>query len=112
MLAPLGIRYFQDVLDLEPGDAGKKVLYRQIDDCDLFLLFWSGAAKRSEWVRREVEYALRRKAGDDFAPPEIRPIILEGPPVVPPWEELAHIHFNDRLVWLMASEAPHAEVRE
>ena len=101
MLAPLGIRYFQDVLDLEPGERWERMLYRQIDDCDLFLLFWSSAAKRSEWVRREVDYALRRKAGDDFAPPEIRPIILEGPPVVPPWEELAHIHFNDRLVCLL-----------
>jgi hypothetical protein len=112
MLAPLGIRYFQDVLDLEPGERWERMLYRQIDDCDLFLLFWSSAAKRSEWVRREVDYALRRKAGDDFAPPEIRPIILEGPPVVPPWEELAHIHFNDRLVWLIGSDMARAEVRE
>ena len=112
MLAPLGIRYFQDVLGLEPGDDYKKVIYQQIDDCDLFLLFWSRAAKRSDWVRQEARYALQRKAGDDFAPPEIRPIILEGPPVEPPWDELAHIHFNDRLVWFIGSDTTPAEVRK
>lgn len=33
--------------------------------------------------------------------PAIRPVILEGPPIVEPWEELAHLHFNDRLVYFM-----------
>jgi hypothetical protein len=64
--------------------------------------FWSSAAKESSWVHKELCYALGRKKGDDAAPPEIRPVILEGPPVVPPPPELAHMHFNDYLIYFQA----------
>lgn len=100
MLKTVGIECFQDILDLDPGERWEATLYRKIDECDLFLLFWSSEAKRSEWVRKEVEYAVARKGRDEFAPPEIRPVIIEGPPLVPPWEELADLHFNDRLLYL------------
>ena len=101
MLRVQGIKFFQDVLDLEPGDRWAKELYRHIDECDLFLLFWSSHAKASEWVMREVTHAIQRKAGDDDAPPEIRPVIIEGPPAVPPPPELAHLQFNDKLIYFM-----------
>lgn len=101
MLARMEIEYFQDVLALEPGERWERSLYRHIDECDLFLLFWSNAAKASPWVIREVRYAVSRKRGDDDAPPEILPVIIEGPPVVPPPEELAHLHFDDRLLYFM-----------
>jgi len=101
MLNSLGIRYFMDLLHLEPGDPFERKLYRQIDECDLFLLFWSSSARDSKWVLNEVRYALSRKAGDDLAPPEIRPVIIEGPPIVEPPEELAHLHFNDKLRYFM-----------
>jgi hypothetical protein len=100
-LSAVRVGYFADVVDLEPGDRWLRKLELGIDRCDLFLLFWSSEAKRSEWVRREVRYALARKAGDDLSPPEIRPVIVEGPPIVEPWEELAHLHFNDRLLYFM-----------
>jgi hypothetical protein len=105
MLKPLGIEFFQDILDLEPGDRWEKELYRHIDESDLFLLFWSTAARESKWVMEEVKYALARKQGDDFAPPEIRPVIIEGPPVPPPPPELAHLHFNDRLIYFVSDSA-------
>ncbi|MFQ5810308.1 MAG: TIR domain-containing protein, partial [Armatimonadota bacterium] len=54
MLKAVGIRYFQDILDLGPGDRWEAQLYRHIDKCDLFLLFWSSAARDSEWVLKEV----------------------------------------------------------
>jgi hypothetical protein len=73
----------------------------KIEECDVFLLFWSRAAKESEWVRKEVRYALNRKGGDDLCPPEFRPIIIEGPPVPTPWEELSHLHFNDPIASLL-----------
>jgi hypothetical protein len=98
MLKALGIHYFQDIIDLDPGDRWERKLYLYIDTCDLFLLFWSSAAKESQWVRKEAQHALARKVGDESAPPEIRPIIIEGPPVPPPWDELAHLHFNDRMI--------------
>ena len=101
MLPRLGIRFYQDVLDLQPGERWERRLYRCIDRCDLFLLFWSTASKRSRWVRKEVSHALRRKAGDDAAPPEILPVIIEGPPPPEPFPELSHLHFNDYFLYFM-----------
>jgi serine/threonine protein kinase len=101
MLASLRIPYFQDILSLDPGDRWERALYRHIDECDLFLLFWSKAARESDWVLKEVRYALDRKQGRDDAPPEIKPVILEGPPMVPPPPELDNVHFDDRLVYFM-----------
>lgn len=102
MLQALKISYFEDLLDLEPGDRWWPRLETAIDQCDLFLLFWSSDAKHSEWVRKEVARALQRQGGDGLSPPEIRPVILEGPPIVPPWRELSHLHFNDRLLYFMS----------
>ena len=101
MLEALGIRFFQDLLSLDSGERWEPELERQIDTCDLFLLFWSENAKSSEWVRREVLRAMQRKAGDDLRPPEIRPVILEGPPVPKPWDELRYLHFNDRVLYFL-----------
>ena len=52
----------------------------------------------------EVDYALRRKGASELNPPEIRPVIIEGPPIVPPPPELVHLHFNDRVQYLIAAE--------
>ncbi len=101
LLARLGIEYFQDVLKLEPGDRWEKQLYRHIEESDLFLLFWSTSASNSEWVLKEVRYALQCKKGDDFAPPEIKPVVIEGPPPPAPPMELAHLHFNDYILYFM-----------
>jgi molecular chaperone DnaK len=101
VLPVVGVRTFQDVLDLGPGERWENSLYRHIDESDIVLLFWSNAAKRSKWVRREVRYALDRKHGDVFAPPEIGPVIIEGPPVPRPWKELSELHFNDRIIYFM-----------
>ncbi len=101
-LAITGIEVFQDVLNLEPGDRWEQKLYRHIDECDLFLLFWSTAAKESKWVLKEVLYALQRQGKDGLHPPEIIPVILEGPPPVSPPNELQHLHFNDKLLYLIA----------
>jgi hypothetical protein len=101
-LAVTGIEVFQDVLNLEPGDRWEKELYRHIDECDLFLLFWSTAAKESPWVLKEALYALERQGKDGLNPPEIIPVIIEGPPLVSPPDELQHLHFNDKLLYLIA----------
>ncbi|MBU0742176.1 TIR domain-containing protein [bacterium] len=101
MLASMKIEYFQDVLSLDPGVRWERELYRHIDESDLFLLFWSSAAKASEWVRREVLYALDLKKDVEENPPDILPVILEGPPVPEPPPELSDIHFNDRLIYFI-----------
>ena len=63
-----GLSVFQDVLDLDPGERWERALYHEIDICDVFLLFWSRAAAASEWVAKEISYALARKAGSDDRP--------------------------------------------
>jgi hypothetical protein len=104
VLPTVGVRTFQDVLNLEPGERWERSLYRHIDESDIVLLFWSNAAKRSKWVRKEVRYALDRKHSDEFAPPEISPVIIEGPPVPRPWKELAYLHFNDPRIYIINHE--------
>ena len=102
MLKAAHISFFQDILDLEPGQRWEKRLYEEIDRCDLFLLFWSSNAAKSEWVIREAEYALGVKNKSVRETPDITPIILEGPPVPLPPESLRHIHFNDVLAYVIA----------
>jgi hypothetical protein len=65
-------------------------------------LFWSTAAKESKWVLKEALYALERQGKDELNPPEIIPVIIEGPPPVSPPDELRHLHFNDKLLYLIA----------
>lgn len=101
LLERLKIDYFHDVLKLEPGERWEQALYRHIDECDLFLLFWSTNAKNSTWVLEEARYALRRKCDDDCNPPELVPVVIEGPPPVEPPDDLRHLHFNDRMVYFM-----------
>jgi hypothetical protein len=93
-----GLSIFQDILDLEPGERWAQALYREIDKCDVFLLFWSSAAAASDWVAKEIAYALARKAGNEDQPPAIQPVPIEGPPPPLPPETLRHLHFNDALL--------------
>jgi len=93
-----GLSVFQDVLELDPGDRWEKRLYQEIDNCDVFLLFWSKTAAASEWVLKEIDYAIARKHGDDERPPDIQPVPIEGPPIVPPPASLKDLHFNDSLL--------------
>jgi len=100
-LGALKIKYFQDVLDLDPGDRWEKELYKEIDECDLFMLFWSSASRESVWVYKEALYARQRQIDSHSDEPDIIPMIIEGPPPPKPWPELAHLHFNDKLIYLM-----------
>ena len=105
MLSNVGIGVFQDVLNLEPGDRWEQRLYQAIDMSDLFLLFWSKAAKESEWVMKETLYALERQGAHPDQIPAIIPIILESPPITLPPPELMHLHFQDPIAYLIAGSA-------
>ncbi len=100
LLRSVQIECFQDILDLDPGERWERRLYEAIEDSDLFLLFWSRAAKESSWVRREALHALACKLGEDD-PPEIKPIVLERESIEP-WPEFAHLHFRDALTHFIA----------
>jgi hypothetical protein len=100
-LHSLKIDFFQDVLHLAPGERWERRLYTEIDNCDLFLLFWSHHAQQSVWVIREAEYAQQRAK---VASLEIVPILLEGPPPPRPPECLKDIHFNDPIRYIIFAE--------
>jgi hypothetical protein len=96
MLPAVGIRIFQDVFDLVPGERWEFKLYQRILESDVLLLFWSRAAKTSEWVEKEWRYALDNK-GDG----SILPVVIEGPPIPDPPTELAHLHFGDPMMYFL-----------
>lgn len=107
-----GISVFQDILDLDPGERWEQALYREIDTCDVFLLFWSRAAAESKWVGKEIDYALARKGvavNDDEHLPDIQPVPIEGPPIPHAPPALGGFHFNDALLaQIMVASAPPA----
>ncbi len=102
MLKASGMRFFNDLLSLDPGERWEHRLYEEIDLCDVFYLFWSSQAKASEWVMREIEYALARRAASENGDPDIVPVIIEGPPSPTPPESLKDIHFNDSMIYVLA----------
>lgn len=94
-----GVEVFVDVLSLRSGADWETELYSHIRSRDIFYLFWSNAARESEWVSREWHYALEKK-GLDF----IHPIPLAPPDQVPPPEELQSKHFNDIILACLKSQ--------
>lgn len=104
MLDLVKLKYFQDLLDIEPGQQWEPLIYRYIDESDVFFLFWSQAAKESDWVEKEVRHALGKKGDNYHAPPEIVPVIIEGPPPVAPPSYLAAVHFNDKFLYFIRVE--------
>jgi hypothetical protein len=106
MLNSLKLKFFQDLLTLEPGDEWEKLIYQYIDQSDVFFLFWSQAASESPWVKKEIHYAMHRKSDQDENAPEIVPVIIEGPPPAKPPSELNFLHFNDKFIYFIkTSEA-------
>ena len=101
MLDLAKIKYFQDLLSLEAGKQWEPLIYRYIDECDVFYLFWSTAAKNSQWVEKEVQRALNRKGDKLEAPPEIMPVPIEGPPPVAPPPYLASIQFDSKFLYFI-----------
>ena len=88
------IDFFQDYLSLRSGEQWRVALFREIDKCDVFFLFWSECSSQSEIVMEELHHAHNRRSLTPTCP-EITPIKLDAtpPPKVPSW--LAEIHFDD-----------------
>jgi len=96
LLEATGIEYFQDIASLRLMEDWERRLHHEIDNCDLFLLFWTNAAARSEWVERETKYALARQKSSARDEPDIMPIFLEpDAPRPPDW--LKDRHFDSIL---------------
>jgi hypothetical protein len=90
---------FLDQLSLRSGQNWRAKLEEHVPTKDVFYLFWSEAAARSEWVEREWRLALDRR-GLEY----INPVPLEEPDRVPPPKELAALHFSDPVLRNIAYE--------
>jgi len=112
MLKQLRIKYFQDITSLDPGDRWERKLYKEIDKSDVFFLFWSKAARASVWVEKEVLYALKNRHGDGGTAPVIKPVMLEGPPPVPPPDSLRALQFDDPMMYFISVEDSLRAARE
>ncbi len=100
-LQKAGIDVFVDVNSLRSGQRYKEVLMDMIRTYDVFYLFWSRAARASEWVDREWRCAYESR-GIAY----IDPVPLESPEVAPPPKELADsLHFNDWILAYLESDA-------
>jgi hypothetical protein len=85
-----GLDIFMDCLSIHPGEEWKKRLESEIENRDIFLLFWSANAKNSEWVEWEWKMALVKKEESAL---QLHP--LQTATEVPPPEELKKFHFGD-----------------
>lgn len=87
---------FFDAVSLRRGERYEKRILREIENRDLFYLFWSRHASLSQWVNKELEHALKSKGADC-----IEPVPLEPPDICPPPQALNDRHFND---WILRFE--------
>ncbi|MBV9929149.1 MAG: toll/interleukin-1 receptor domain-containing protein [Acidobacteria bacterium] len=105
-----GITDFFDRKDIVAGDSWSEEIRKNLDRCDLFVLFWSSAAQRSAEVGKEVAHAVARKRGDEWSPPAIDPLSIELPVPQPIPAGLESLNFDDpTLYFLKAEEAIRGE---
>lgn len=83
------IDVFVDCLSIRPGDQWERELEREIEERDIFWLFWSRNAMRSRWVNWEWKTALSLKSIR-----AIQPHPLEATELAPPPEELSSLQFG------------------
>lgn len=94
-LKQIGVETFVDRLSLEGGEDWEPRLWREIDACDCFMLFWSKESAASIWVQRETLRALERQRSASLRRPKIVTHLLGKPPPAVPPPALASLHFND-----------------
>jgi hypothetical protein len=110
LLDAVGIKYFQDIASLRAMEQWERRLHQAIDACDLFLLFWTTSAARSEWVERETRYALERQTESDNDLPDIMPVFLDADSPQPPeWLKSRHFDSILRLAMRGAEAERHRE---
>lgn len=88
----------------DPVRGSESEVMRQIDEADLFLMFWSRHAIRSARVLREAEYALARQQRQGPESPVIVPVMLDALPPAPRPESLQSIDFSGSLLHILATE--------
>ncbi len=105
MIEASGYEPFLDVITLKSGELWEPALYKYLEESDVFFLFWSASAKKSDWVKKEIEYALDLRVGDpvDDIRPAIIPIVIEESAPAPP-RNLKGFQFSDKYLRLIKDE--------
>lgn len=84
MLKTLGIEYFFDHHSLETGSVFDEEIMRQIEESDVFYLFWSQNAAESDYVEKEythaAQFAYPQKQPKSAATLVFKPFIIEPRP--------------------------------
>ncbi len=83
--------YHIDVFHIEAGERWERKLYEFIDTDDVFLLFWSESASKSEWVIKEAKRAEERAKADPSERPRIIIYRLDESIPIPEWLEDFHV---------------------
>ena len=90
---------FIDMVSLRSGQNWQEMLDTHVPTKDIFYLFWSKDAARSEWVEKEWKLAIKRR-GVEY----IDPVPLVDPEIAPAPKELASLHFNDAWIAYISYE--------
>ncbi|GMV90844.1 MAG: hypothetical protein AMXMBFR82_06220 [Candidatus Hydrogenedentota bacterium] len=90
----LGDTYLRDWIDLRAGEIWNDRLLDMIREADVFQLFWSSNAMRSEYVAREYQYALALNRPHFVRPTYWEQPLPENPSAGLPPEELKRLHFQ------------------
>lgn len=101
----LGDRYLRDVVDLRAGQVWNDELMRLIEEANVFQLFWSHNAMRSQFVRQEWEFALSLRRPEFIRPTYWETPFPEAPETGLPPAHLRRIHFH------FIGTEPHKKVR-
>lgn len=99
-----GITDFFDRKDIGAGAGWNEEIQKNLDRCDLFVLFWSTSAMCSQEVGKEIAYALARKGGDDWNPPTFDPLSIELPVPQPLPDGLKSLNFDDALLYFIKAD--------
>lgn len=89
----INLDYFFDRHSLKPGDKYKDIIFKHIDDADLFILCWSKNAKESQWVNLECNRFIENTEKKDNHT-HIHPISI-APKVDFPKELEERYHFGE-----------------
>lgn len=98
-----GIKCVMDKTTFATGEDWAAAIPRLINESDVFYLCWSRKASKSKWVLKEIEFAMDKFEATHLKP-AIRPLPLEPPSLVEPYEKLGDKHFDDPVLAFIDAE--------
>ena len=92
-LVIVGVDVWFDEWEIQAGDSVPGRLDEGLKDFDVFVLLWSSAANKSQWVRQELNTAITRTIARGSG--KIIPCKLDNTPLPPLIEDRHYVDMND-----------------